>query len=1141
MTRTLKVKKIIKRDGRIVDFDPDKIANAIFKAAQALGGKDRSIAVKLADQVVSIVEQKFGARKVPTVEDVQDVVETVLIEGGHAKTAKAYILYRQKRKELREAKALLGVYDDLKLSLNAVKVLAARYLRKDENRRIIETPGQMFHRVAKAIAKVDLNYGKSASVKKIEEEFYNMMASLEFLPNSPTLMNAGTEIGNLSACFVLPVEDSMESIFDAVKNLALIHRSGGGTGFTFSKLRPKGDVVKTTGGVASGPISFMKVFDAATNVIKQGGRRRGANMGILRVDHPDILDFIVAKERNDVLTNFNISVAATHRFMKAVKNEEDYELINPRTQRAVKRLSAKKVFDLIVAMAWKNGEPGIIFIDRINEYNPTPEIGKIESTNPCLGGNMLLSTENGLERLSDIATENSDKGTRISTDNRVPVNANVGRQPPLDENTENGTNLHNSVRAWSTGEKVVYRLVTSAGYELVATPNHRILTTEGWIELRDCLGKKILIQSGEGIFSRNYKLPFPVKNEFTGKNGRRYSFSLPSEWSKELGFILGWAIGDGWLREGDKDCRIGFSFGDDDLEVFEHLKPILNGYYGRETKEIQRENNTTHLSYPSKFFVDYFRKLGVKPVEAINKAVPDSIFTATKEAVTGFLQALFTADGTIGTYEPSKNYYIRLTSKSRRLLKEVQLLLLNLGIKSRIYNRCRESRKGFKYVTKSGEKRSYTLDGICFELNISRENIPRFLDEVGFFGSRHEEKRRKLNRRYYSDKFEDMVTEIRPAGKAIVYDFEEPITHSGICNGIVVHNCGEQPLLPYESCNLGSINLSKMVDGGDVNWKKLGRTVELAVHFLDNVVDANKYPLPEIENMTKGNRKIGLGVMGFADMLIRLGIPYNSEKALKTAEKVMRFIQSEGKKASEELAKKRGAFPNFEKSIFGVADEPKLRNATVTTIAPTGSLSIIANCSGGIEPLFAISFVRRVMEGAELIEVNPTFDEIARVEGFYSDELMKRIAKAGSIQHVEEVPPEVRRIFVTAHDIAPEWHVKMQAAFQKYVENAVSKTANLPYDATPHDVERIFLLAYRLGCKGITVYRDRSRESQVMNIELPEAEHLGDQSERESVSTSSSNPDHSNSPDTCPVCGTKLVHQEGCVICRSCGWGVCEG
>lgn len=676
-TRMAKTRKIRKRDGRVVDFDANKITDAIRKAAQTVNVKDRTLPNKLSNEVVQKLQKQLKPGQVPSVEQVQDLVEKTLIESGQASVAKAYILYRQKRAEIRRMKLLLGVVDEMKLPLNAILVLERRYLRKNEAGHLIETTSQFFRRIAKGLAVVEKQYGKSdEEVTKWEDGFYRIISQRLFVPNTPTLINAGTEYPQLSACFVLPVEDSIEGIFSTLKAAAIIHKTSGGTGFAFSRLRPKGDVVHSTMGTASGPISFATIFDTATEEMKKGGKRRGANMGILRVDHPDIMDFIVAKEKEGVLRNFNISVGVTDKFMEAVEKDEDFELINPRTKEVVKKLKARAIWNLIIMMAWKNGEPGVIFLDTINKHNPTPRVGEIEATNPC----------------------------------------------------------------------------------------------------------------------------------------------------------------------------------------------------------------------------------------------------------------------------------------------------------------------------------------------------------------------------------------------------------------------GEQPLLPYESCNLGSIDVSKFVDDdGKMDWDGLKDTVHVAVRFLDNVVDANRYVVPEIEQMTKGNRKIGLGVMGFADYLIKRGIRYDTDEGLKAAEELMKFINDEGHKMSSKLGAEKGSFPNFKGSIWEKQFKT-MRNSTTTTVAPTGTISIIAGCSQGIEPLFAIAYVREVAEtlGRSLVEVNALFEKIALQDGFYNEELIREISKRTSIKDLKEVPEKWRRLFVTAHDISAEMHVKMQAAFQMYTDNAVSKTINFPNWATPNDVEKAYALAWKLGCKGITVYRFGSREAQVL-------------------------------------------------------------
>ncbi len=979
----------------------------------------------------------------------------------------------------------------INLTKNSLKVLESRYLKRNKEGELIEDAQGMFERVANNIAQANKKYGEE--VKQDKEDFYNIMTSFDFLPNSPTLMNADNDLQQLSACFVLPVEDSMKGIFDSLKNTALIHKSGGGTGFSFSKLRPKNDIVKTTGGVASGPLSFMQIFDKATDIVKQGGKRRGANMGILRVDHPDIIDFITAKEDEDTLNNFNISVAVTDDFMKAVEEDAFYELKNPHNKNTDAKLNARNVFEKIIYMAHRNGEPGIIFLDEINRHNPTPQLGKIESTNPCVTGDTLVSTKDGLMRINTLYEKYKEKGFKVITDKRIPtvLPKVVNNSNPVYFNNVNkkGTQLQEAVKIYNNGKKDVYKLITKNGYEIKATANHKFLTDKGWKKLQDLKREnKVLIQSDEGNFSTTSNLPFEVNNTVKGKNGRRYEFNFPQKWSQELGQVLGFLIGDGWLRKGDKDCRVSFTFSKNDQQLLKYFKKIIDEMYGRDINPIKRKNDTYHLSYHNKFFVDFFNKLGVKAIKSSSKEVPSSILTSTKEAVTGFLQGLFTADGTVSNDKNKGNYYVRLTSKSLTLLKQVQLLLINLGIKSRIYNKIRKATDNkFTYTSVDGEKNSYRTDGILYELQISSGSLYTFAEKIGFLLERKEKELTNIinNHNLHQQKMFDKIKNIEYAGKETVYDLTEPATHSFIGNGFVIHNCGEQPLLPYEACNLGSINLSNMTKKVDedyeIDYNKLEETVRKSIRFLDNVIDMNEYPLEKIQEIVYGNRKIGLGVMGWSDLLIRLEIPYNSEQAVTLGEELIAFIQKVSKNESSAIAKKRGSFPNIEGSIY---DKP-MRNATTTTIAPTGTISIISGVSSGIEPLFAINYERHILDDV-LIETHPIFEEIAKKRGFYSEELMEKVAKTNSIQHMDEIPEDVKKIFVTAHDIAPEWHIKMQAAFQKSVDNAVSKTVNFKNSATVDEVKKVFNLAYKLNCKGVTIYRDGSRSEQVLSTSSSE-------------------------------------------------------
>lgn len=950
------------------------------------------------------------------------------------------------------------------LSPNARTVLGKRYLVKDGSGQPVESPEDMFWRVATVIAEVDRRYGAGdAGVQQSAEAFYDLMTQRRFEPNSPTLMNAGRPLGQLSACFVLPVEDALsngqDGIYDTLRSMALIHQSGGGTGFSFSRLRSRGSMVRSTTGVASGPVSFMKLYDASTDAVKQGGTRRGANMGILRVDHPDIMDFITCKEDLTQVTNFNISVAITDRFMQALKAGGSYDLVEPGTGDVTGQLDANMVWERMIQGAWRTGEPGVFFIDEANRYNPVPHLGSYEATNPCITADAWVQTSEGPRQVRELI------GTQFLArlDGRDHASGAEG--------------------FFRTGRKPVLRLRLRNGYSLRLTADHLVrrahatrwrVETE-WVPAGD-------LRPGDSVLL----------------NDHRHGAHWAGGHTREEGYLLGLLIGDGTLKS--------------DAAVLSVWRPaaVVNGATVCGADAVMAEAYGAALTLPHHADFsgwievagrnEYRMKLaavrslaGDLGLEPGRKTVTPAIERTSSDFYRGFLRGLFDADGSVQGNQ-QKGMSVRLAQSDLAMLEAIQRMLLRLGIVSTVYRDRREA--GVHSLPDGHEGTAAYEIAAQHELVISGGNIARFAEEIGFADSDKSLRLRGVlsgyGRALNRERFLGEVESVEADGIEEVFDVQVPGVNAFDANGLHVHNCGEQPLLAYDVCNLGSINVGYYVSDGELDWEAFRRDIHLSTRFLDNVIDANRYPLPEIDALSKRIRRIGLGVMGFADALIRLGIAYDSPEGVAFGRRVMEFVDVESKAESERMAQQRGPFPEWARSIWGpdetcardangerIRPMQLLRNCNVTTVAPTGTISIIAGCSSGLEPLFAVAFMRN-QAGVMMPDVNEDFVRIAKEEGWYSDALMERIAREGTIRF-PEVPQKWQRVFTTANQISPEWHVRMQAAFQEHCDSAISKTTNFAHTATAEDVRAIYELAYDLNCKGVTVYRDGSRDGQVLS------------------------------------------------------------
>ena len=1246
-------RKVIKRDGTVVSFNPSRIERAIRRAMLDEQQYDQKKLESVLSSVLKVIEGMHSSGKTPSVEEIQDIVEMELVKHDLFEVARSYIIYRKERERIREEKKGIlkkEVLDevDKDFSVNSLRLLAARYLEKDTEGNFIEGPRQMFKRIAALVVIPDILHdvavfskvgdqqvrepeawkaadwdskvglrgpdgeyeftwnkyhlermkalydelneegkmkrswaelwdgvlkGEFDSHVREFSEYYSIMATRRFLPNSPTLFNAGTLLGQLSACFVLSIDDDIESIMTAATDSAVIFKSGGGIGLNYSKLRPTGDIVFTTSGVASGPVSFMRIIDTVTDVVRQGGRRRGANMGILDIDHPDIESFILCKSELGKFENFNISVMVKENFWDFLAKNEPYPLVNPRSGKTVERIDSARLFEMIAKQAWKNGDPGVVFFDNINKRNVMKSaLGPITSTNPCVVGDSRVSTDRGMIRIADLYDH--QVSVKAITDVRVgPAPVMVypyGMKHKSRAYQASGTELKDVAEIVCSGTKLVYEVRTRHGYRIKATSDHMFRTEDGWKPLCELTRDDVLyLQSGVGGF---------------GEFGTR-----------EAGRVVGWTVGDGDIS----GQRVYLRFYGEDKEVV----PVVAEAVAKLTGSPVRINNNPRQNCLYIISRKLHRELKPAFPDGNKLQVPELVFRGSKELQRGFLQGLFTADGHVNITK-NRSCSVRLTSVSRQLLEQVQLLLLNFGIVSMIYLNRRDKQMRSLPDGHGGRKR-YECRAY-HELSIDGQSRDAFAHEIGFMIQKKQNKltqwidgkRRNSNRQEYVTN----VKEIRKVGYETVFDLKEPETHSFVANGLVVHNCGEEPLYPYESCNLGSLNLHAFIkedeEGGkSFEWDRLKESIFVALRFLDNVIDVNRFPFPAIERSTKRTRKVGLGAMGLADVLFALNVPYNSEAGFEFMQKVAEFLSYWAMWESAEISGRRGPFPLFSSSAYRNGDLPVdgyyhreewkmgwevlakkireegVRNAECTTIAPTGSISMIADTSSGVEPAYALAYEKRVTVG-NFYYTDEEFEKKLKLTETYSEKLLKGISdNGGSLEGIEGVPDDFRAVFQTALDI-PWWdHLRAQAAFAKWMAAAVSKTINMPSWVGVPDVLKAYLFAHSLGIKGVTVYRDGSRPGQVLvspsskrggyvvmvknntiNLMKKAGIEPGMAAETRSanaapidartgqppVNENNGAPPSGENHDRCPSCGSTRISMEGgCGVCMDCGWSFC--